>query len=179
MFEQLMGLIKDHSQEAIINNPAIPNEQNDSAMQTILRSIIGGIANQQQAGNSSGLFGLLSGKNSNLSSNPIVSGIANQAIGSLVEKFGLDKSAAGGIISAVLPKVMGSFINKTNDPNDSSIDLSTVMNTVLGSQQNTGGGFMNVIGDVLGGSQQPQQTTQNESGGLMDLLGSFLKQQQQ
>ena len=178
MFEQLMGLIKDHSQEVIINNPAIPNEQNDSAMQTILSSIIGGIANQQQAGNSSGLFGLLSGKNTNISSNPIVSGIANQAIGSLIEKFGLDKSAAGGIISAVLPQVMGSFISKTNDPNDSSIDLSSVMNTVLGGQQNAGGGLMGVFGDVLSSSQQPQQPTQKETSGLMDLLGGFLKQQQ-
>jgi Bacterial protein of unknown function (DUF937) len=181
MLEQLMGLIKDNSQEAIVNNPAIPNEHNNDAMQTILSSIVGGLANQQSAGNSSGLFGLLSGKSSNLSSNPIVSGIANQAIGSLMTKFGLDKSAAGGIISAVLPSVLGSFINKTNDPNDSSIDLSSVMGAVMGNsgQQNAGGGMIDLLGSVLGGAQQQQQPQQQQGGGLMDLLGGFLKQQQQ
>jgi uncharacterized protein YidB (DUF937 family) len=170
MLEQLMGLIQDHSQDAIVNNPAIPNEHNNSAMQTILSSVVGGLANQQTAGNSSGLWSLLSGgAGSNISNNPIVSGIANSAISSLMEKFGLDKSAAGGIISAVLPKVMGSLINKTNDPNDSSFDLNTIMGAVMGGGQQQGGGLGNILGSVLGGGAQQQG-----GGGLGDILGSVL-----
>jgi hypothetical protein len=180
MLEQLMGLIKDHSQEAIVNNPAIPNEHNESAMQTILSSVVGGLANQGQSGNSSGLWGLLSGKNSNLSSNPIMSGIASSAVGSLMEKFGLDKTAAGGIVSSVLPSIMGSLINKTNDPNDSSFDLSSIMGAVMGGggQQQGGGMLGNVLGSVLGGGQQQAQ---QQGGGVMDVLGSVLGggQQQQ
>lgn len=148
-----MGLIQANSQEAIVNNPAIPNEQNDSAMQDILSSIVGGLANQSQAGNTSGLWSLFSGKSSNISSNPIMSGITNAAVGSLMNKFGLDKTAAGGVISAVLPQVMGQLINKTNDPNDNSIDLNSIMGLLMNNQ----------------GAQQ------NQGGGLMDLLGGFLK----
>lgn len=151
MLEQLMGLIKDQSQEAIVNNPEIPNEHNDSAMQTILSSVVGGLANQGASGNISDLFSLLSGK-SNTSSNPIMSGIANQAVGAMMEKFGLNKGVAGGIVSAVLPQVMGKLISKTNDPNDSSFDLESLMGAVTGKQQ------------------QGQQ-----GGGIMDLLGSFLQ----
>jgi hypothetical protein len=181
MLEQLMGLIKDNSQEAIVNNPAIPNEHNESAMQTILSSVVGGLANQGQT-NQSGLFGLLSGKaGGNISSNPIVSGMANTAISSIMSKFGLDKSAAGGIVSAVLPSVIGSLINKTNDPNDSSFDLSSIMGAVMGGgqqQQQSGDGMMDVLGSVLGGGNQqaPQQ-----GGGLMDMVGGLLggNQQQQ
>jgi uncharacterized protein YidB (DUF937 family) len=204
MLEQLMGLIKDHSQDAIVNNPAIPNEHNNAAMQTILSSVVGGLANQQAAGNSSGLWSLLSGAaGGNVSNNPIVSGIANSAISGLMEKFGLDKNAAGGIISAVLPQVMGSLINKTNDPNDSSFDLSSIMGAVMGGgaqqqggglgnilgsvlggagQQQGGGGLGDILGSVLGGGQQAQQQPQG-GGGLGDLLGSVLgggaQQQQQ
>lgn len=178
MLEQLMGLIKDHSQEAIVNNPEIPNEHNDSAMQTILSSVVGGLASQGQSGNSSGLIGLLSGQSSNLGSNPIVEGIATQAVGSLMEKFGINKSAAGGIVSAVLPSVMGSLIRKTNDPNDSSFDLSSIMGAVMGGQQqNAGGGLMDVLGSIMNSGQtQTQQPQQNTGGGLMDMLNVFLKQ---
>jgi hypothetical protein len=172
MLEQLMGLIRENSQEAIVNNPEIPNEHNDSAMQEILKSVVGGLANQGAAGNSSGLWGLLSGK-SGLSNNPIMSVIAQQAAGSLMEKFGLNKTAAGGIVSAVLPSVIGKLVSKTNDPNDSSFDLSSIMGAVMGGQQQQGGGgLMDVVGGLLGGGQQAQP--QQGAGGLMDVVGGLL-----
>ncbi len=150
----------------------------NSAPDTILSSVVGGLASQGQAGNSSGLMGLLSGQSSNLGSNPIVTGIATQAVGGLMEKFGINKSAAGGIVSAVLPSVMDSLISKTNDPNDSSFDLNSIMGAVMGGQQqNAGGGLMDVLGNVLNGTQpQTQQPQQNSGGGLMDMLNVFLKQ---
>ncbi len=156
MLEQLMGLIKDQSQEAIVNNPEIPNEHNESAMQTILSSVVGGLANQGASGNTSDLFSLLSGK-SNTGNNPIMSGIANQAISAMMQKFGLNQGVAGGIVSAVLPQVMGKLISKTNDPNDSSFDLESIM------------------GAVMGNSNQQQAGQAQQGGGIMDLLGSFLK----
>ncbi|MFN3382813.1 MAG: hypothetical protein ACK41O_25365, partial [Runella zeae] len=79
MLEQLMGLIQDNSQDAIVKNPAIPNQFNSDAMQTIFSSVVGGLQNQAQEGNVSGLMGLLSGQSgtgNNLMGNPIVSGIA-------------------------------------------------------------------------------------------------------
>lgn len=180
MLEQLMGLIKENSQEAIVNNPVIPNEHNDSAMQTILASVVGGLANQGQSGNTSGLMGLLTGQSSNLGSNPIVSGIATQAIGSLMQKFGINNSAASGIVSAVLPSVIGQLVSKTNDPNDSSFDLGSIMGAITGGgqpQSGGAGGVMDMIGGLLGGAQQQPQA-QPQGGGLMDMLNVFLKSQQ-
>jgi hypothetical protein len=102
MLEQLMGLIQDHSQDAIVNNPAIPNEHNNDAMQTILGAITGGMQQQAQGGQGglAGLAGLLGGQAGNggagLMSNPIVAGIAQQAIGGLMQKFGMGNGAAAG-----------------------------------------------------------------------------------
>jgi hypothetical protein len=62
MLEQLMGLIQDNSQDAIVKNPAIPNQYNNDAMQTVLQSVMGGLQNEAQGGNVGGLMSLLSGR---------------------------------------------------------------------------------------------------------------------
>lgn len=173
MLEQLMGLIQDHSQDAIVNNPAIPNEHNDSAMQTILGAITGGMQQQAQGGGAglAGLAGLLGGQagtsGSGLMSNPIVAGIAQQAIGGLMQKFGIGNSAAAGIVSQVLPGVLGSMISKTNDPQDSSFNMSDIMGVMADGKVDMGD-IMNIAGKFMGGGGQQQQ-----AGGLGGLLGGL------
>ncbi|NBB19579.1 hypothetical protein GVN20_09475 [Runella sp. CRIBMP] len=195
MLEQLMGLIQDQSQDAIVKNPAIPNEHNTDAMQAILGAVTGGLQNQAQSGNISGLMGLLSGNSgtgSNLMNNPIVSGIAQNAIGSLMEKFGLSNSAAANVIAQVLPGVLTSMISKTSNPNDNSMDFGSIMGSLLGGQQTQQvqqqGGFdfnqigyaladgkldmndvMRIGGSFLGGGAG----NNNAGGGLGGLLGGL------
>ncbi len=194
MLEQLMGLIQDHSQDAIVNNPAIPNQHNNDAMQTILSSVTGGLQNQAQSGNIGGLMGLLSGGSgtgSSLMNNPIVGGIAQNAIQSLMEKFGLSNNAAANVIAQVLPGVLTSMISKTSNPNDNSMDFGGIMGSLLGGQQTQqaqqqGGFDFNQIGyamadgkldmnDVMriGGSLLGGGGTGNSGGGLGGLLGGL------
>ncbi len=176
MFERLMGLIQDHSQEAIVNNPAIPNEQNDSAMQTILGAITGGMQQQAQGGGSglAGLAGLLGGQSgtsgSGLMSNPIVAGIAQQAISSLMQKFGIGNGAASGIVSQVLPGVMGSMVKQTADPSNSNFDMGDIMNVMADGKVDMND-IMNIAGRFMGGGGQQQQP--QGGGGLGGLLGGL------
>lgn len=173
MLEQLMGLIQDHSQDAIVNNPAIPNEHNNDAMQTILGAITGGMQQQAQSGQGglAGLAGLLGGQagqgGSSLMSNPIVAGIAQQAVGSLMQKFGLGNSAAAGIVSQVLPGVLGSMISKTNDPNDNSFNMTDIMGVMADGKVDMND-VMNIAGKFMGGGQQG-----GAAGGLGGLLGGL------
>ncbi len=168
MLEQLMGLIQDHSQEAIVNNPAIPNEHNNDAMQTILGAITGGMQQQAQGGGLAGLAGLLGGQagtsGSGLMSNPIVAGIAQQAVSGLMNKFGLQNSAAAGIVAQVLPSVLGSMISKTNDPNDSSFNMSDIMGVMADGKVDMND-VMNIAGKFMGGG--------NAAGGLGGMLGGL------
>ncbi|MEA5458465.1 DUF937 domain-containing protein [Arcicella sp. LKC2W] len=173
MLEQLMGLIQDQSQDAIVNNPAIPNEHNNDAMQTILGAITGGMQQQAQSGQGglAGLAGLLGGQSgqggSSLMSNPIVAGIAQQAIGGLMQKFGLGNSAAAGIVSQVLPGVLGSMISKTNDPNDNSFNMTDIMGVMADGKVDMSD-VMNIAGKFMGGGQQG-----GAAGGLGGLLGGL------
>jgi|TARA_R110002124_G_scaffold182509_2_gene349912 hypothetical protein len=140
MIEQLLGLIKENSQHAVVQNPQIPNQQNEEVMQTLLSSITGGIQDQAQSGNIQGILGLLSGKDTKsatngIMDNPIVGSIANNAIGAIMKKFGLDSSVASGIVASVLPGVLSSLISKVSNPNDSSIDFNGVLGSLLGKNQ--------------------------------------------
>ncbi|WP_028666680.1 hypothetical protein [Runella zeae] len=179
MLEQLMGLIQDNSQDAIVKNPAIPNQFNSDAMQTIFSSVVGGLQNQAQEGNVSGLMGLLSGQSgtgNNLMGNPIVSGIAQNAIGSLMEKFGLSNSAAAGIISQVLPGVLTSLISKVSNPNDNSMDFGGIMGSLLGGQaqqaQQQGGFDFNQIGYALADGKLDMNDVMRIGGSLLGGSGN-------
>lgn len=174
MLEQLMSLIQDNSQDAIVNNPAIPNQNNNAAMQTVFQSVVGGLQNEAQGGNLSGLMGLLSGQagqGGSLMNNPIVAGIAQNAIGSLMEKFGLSNSAAGNIIAQVLPGVLGSMISKTSNPNDNSMDFGGIMGSLLGGQapqqQQQGGFDFNQIGYALADGKLDMNDVMRIGGSLL------------
>jgi len=141
MLDQLLGLIQQNSQEAIVQNPEVPNEHNEDVMHTLMGSITGGLQQQAQSGNISEVTNLLSGSHgtsgNSLMNNPMVSSIASNAISSIMQKFGLSNQAAGGIVSSVLPGVLGGLIGKIGNRNDSSMDLSGVLGGLLGGSNHT------------------------------------------
>jgi Bacterial protein of unknown function (DUF937) len=194
MLEVLQGLIQQHGQSAVIDNPQVPNQHNEDVMSEVMSGLMGGLSNQANAqGGLGSLLGLLGGGAGNgggLMSNPIVGGIAQSVISNLMGKFGLSNSAAAGVVGSMLPSVLGGLINKTNDPNDDSIDMGGLMGAItggktsgidFGSLLSQGAGamadgkldmsdLMNIAGGMMGGGQQNQQ---QGGGGLGGLLGGL------
>jgi len=196
MLDQLLGLIQQNSQQAIVQNPAVPNEQNEDVMKTLLGSITGGLQEQAQSGNIQGVMGLLSGNNGvtagGLMNNPIVASIASKAIGSMMEKFGMSNSAASGIVASVLPGVIGSLISKVSNSGDSSLDFNSILGGLMGggaqgASPASGLDFnqigyaladgkldmndlMRVGGSLLGGGKSAAPANNQQQGGL-DLGG--------
>lgn len=191
MLEVLQGLIQQHGQGAVINNPQVPNEHNEGVMSEVMQGLMGGLSNQANSqGGLGSLLGLLgggTGNGGNLMSNPIVGSIAQSVVGNLMEKFGLSNSAAAGVVGNMLPSVLGGLISKTNDPNDDSIDTGSIMNVLsggktsgidFGSLLSQGAGaladgkldmndLMNLAGSAMGGGRQ------QGGGGLGGLLGGL------
>lgn len=197
MLDQLLGLIQQNSQQAVIQNPAVPNEHNEGVMETLLGSITGGFQENAANGNLQGIMSLLSGKEgtgSGLLNNPIVASIASNAISAIVQRFGLSSGTASSVVSSVLPSVLGSLISKTSNPGDSSFDFNSVLGGLLGggASQSAGAqasGFdfnqigyamadgkldmndlIRVGGSLFDGSNAPAGNQQQQSGGL-DLGG--------
>ncbi|MGG7664904.1 hypothetical protein [Dyadobacter sp. BHUBP1] len=118
MLEQLFDLVQQNSQQSVINNPDVPNEHNQEVINTLTSSITGGLQEQVQSGNISGLLGLFGGESgtsaASLLNNPIVASIATNAVGAIVQKFGLNSQVAGNIVNSVLPGVLGAVIGQFN-----------------------------------------------------------------
>lgn len=90
MLEQLLNLVKENAGDAIINNPAIPNERNEEAVSFATDGIINGFKSHLSSGNVGDVLQMLGGK-SDINNNPITNTISNQVAGGLMEKFGLNK----------------------------------------------------------------------------------------
>ncbi len=184
-------MIKENSQEAIVRNPAVPDQHNDDVMQTLLGSITGGLQQEAQSGNVGGIMGLLSGKSASpsnsagLMSNPIVAGIAGKAVQSIMEKFGMSNGAASGIVASVLPGVLGSLISKTSNPQDGSLDFNSILGGLMGggaSSASTGatnGGFdFNQVGYALADGKLDMNDLMRVGGSLMGGGNTNTNQQQ-
>jgi hypothetical protein len=140
MFDQLLQLVKDNAGDAIINNPAIPNEKNDSAIESTTSSIFDSLKNMATQGNLTDMF-------KDGGSSTAVANITSNAAGGLMEKFGLDSSAASNIAQQLIPSVLDKFVSKTNDPNDSSFDLGSIVSSLTGG---SGGGILDSLKGMFG-----------------------------
>ncbi len=190
MLDQLLDIIKNNSQEAVVNNPAVPNQDNEAVQSTLLTSIVQGFQGEAAKGNIGGIMELLSGKQ-DVNQSPVVSGISQNAIGSLMDKFGISGSTAQSIVAAVLPVVLKTVIGKMNNSGDSSMDANSVLGSLLaGSGAQTGGfdfsqvtramadgkldmnDLKNIGGSLFGGNKGDAKKDENE-GGLGGLLGGL------
>jgi hypothetical protein len=190
MLELLQGLIQKAGQGAVVQNPEVPNEHNEGVMGEVMQGLMGGLSNQANSqGGLGGLIELLGGGTENsggLMSNPIVGSIAQSVISNLMGKFGLSNSTASGVVDNMLPSVLGNLINKTNDPNDNSIDFGGLMESITDGKT-SGIDFGNIlsqgaaafsdgkldINDLMKLANNTMGNQKQNDGGIGSLLGSL------
>jgi len=131
MLDQLTNLVKQYAGDAIINNPAIPNERNDEAINETSSSIAGGLQNMLSSGGAQDILKMFSG-NQSVSNSTVTNNLSSGVIQNLMSKFGLDQSTASNIANKLVPNVMQNLVQKTNDPNDSSFDIQGIFNGLSG-----------------------------------------------
>lgn len=183
MFEQLTQLVQKFGNEAVVKNDAVPNEQNEAVMEEAGGSLLSGLQDMVAGGNFSDIAGMLSGKTPIDMNNPLVASLASKVTGDLGAKFGLSQDAAGGVAEGLIPKVLGGLVNKANDTNDSSFQISDLVGAISGGSGNAGlmdavskygGQFgldQNADGKVDMGDAMAAVT--KNSGGLGGILGKL------
>ena len=139
MFEQLTQLVNQFGNDAVVNNPAVPNEHNEAVMGEASNSIMDTLKNMVASGNMEDLGKLFQGNNASDPSNPAVKQITDNLTGSLGEKFGLSGAAASGVAGSLIPKVLGSLIGGAKDPNKPGFDVSDIIGAISGGSGNSGG----------------------------------------
>lgn len=138
MLEQLSELVRQYGNDAVINNNAVPNEHNEGVMDEASASIFSGLQQLTSDGKTQQLAELFQGDNAQSASNPVVAQLTQQLSGNLGSKFGLDPGTASGVAGSLIPKVLGSLIGKAKNPNDSSFEISDLVNSISGGSQNSG-----------------------------------------
>jgi hypothetical protein len=185
MFEQLTQLVNQFGQDAVVNNPAVPNDNNQAVLEEANTSIIDSLKGMVANGNIADLAGLFQGNNAADGSNPAVKQITDKLTGSLGEKFGLSSDAASGVAGSLIPKILGSLIGKAKDPNDSSFNINDIIGAITGGDSQANGGIMDAIskyGGQFGLDQNADgkvdmsdavSAVSGKSGGLGGLLGKM------
>lgn len=144
MLENLIELIKENAGEAIIDNPAIPNEKNNAAIETAAGALFKALKGTAKTGGVNSIKDLFQ-EGTDVNSNPVVNKISANVAGELMKKFGLNKGAASGIVAMLIPIVLSKLIKKTNDPKDNSINLDSVIGSLTSGKSGLGG-----LGSILG-----------------------------
>lgn len=143
MLDQLIKLVEQNAGSAIVQNKAIPDQNNQAVIKTVAEQIFTGLKIQAAGGNIQQLASMFQG-GANAGSNPIVSQLIASVASTVATKFGISQQAAQSMASSLLPMVMNQLVKKTNDPKDTSFDLGGVMKSVTGNS-----GFD--VGSLLGG----------------------------
>jgi uncharacterized protein YidB (DUF937 family) len=163
MLENLQNLIRQHASDAIINNPAIPNEKNEEVVADASSSIVSGLKTAVANGNTDSLISLFNNGSEAASTSPVARNIQDGFVHNLMQKFGLDQGKASGIASSLIPIVLQKLVHKTNDPNDNSFDLGGIIGSLTG-----GGGIGNIVNSLGSGNNE-------EGGGIMGKIGGMFK----
>lgn len=182
MFEQLTELVKQYGGDAVVNNPAVPNEHNEAVMEEANGSILNGLKDMVASGNVSDLAGMLSGKTPIDMNNPVVAELAGKVTGNLGDKFGLSQEAAGSVAGGLIPQVLSGLVNKAQDPNQPGFNVQDIIASISNGQ---GGGLMDMVtkyggqfgldqdGDGQVGMSDAVAAVSKKSGGLGGLLGKL------
>jgi hypothetical protein len=157
MFEQLLDLVKGHSQESIVNNPDVPNQHNEAVQQeatnsitSTLQGLLGG------GGNGAAQVLNLFSNNQNggdVSNHPVAQNMSQNLIGSLMSKFGIGGQQAGGIASMLIPMVLNKLVGGASNNNNAAaggLNVQNIFNSLSGGK--TGGMDIGSLISQFGGA---------------------------
>jgi uncharacterized protein YidB (DUF937 family) len=144
MLDQLIKLVKEHAGDAIINNPAVPNEHNEAAINATAGGIMESLKKQASGGNLQDIMGMIAG---GTDASPVAGKVSADVTSQLAGKFGLDASSAGNIVKSLLPVVMSQLSKKTNDPNDSTFTMDGILSSI---SSKGGGDILNAVKGMFG-----------------------------
>lgn len=157
MLEQIAELVKQYGKDAVVDNPDIPNDENNAVLAEATSTITGGMQNMLAGGGLQDIISMFTGGAGNnpssqaggiggLLKNPMVSMMVGHLISKLVGKFNMNPGQASQVANNLIPNVLNGLVTKTadNDPSNDAFDLNDLIGSLTGGNTATatsGGGF--------------------------------------
>lgn len=181
MLEQLMDLVKNFGKETVVENPEIPNEQNQEVLADATKTITSGFQNVLAGGGLENIMDLFKGGGTSAGSgtagllkNPMVTMMIGHFISKLVGKYNMSPSSASAVANNLIPNVLNGVITETNNPGNPGFTLDGLIGSL------TGGGGGTQLQDILSQFTGGGSGAGNAGGGfdLQDLIGNFTRKAQ-
>jgi len=157
MLEQILSLVKEYGQESVVDNPAIPNSENNAVLAEAANTVTGGLQNMLAGGGLQDILSLFTGGGNNQSNtqssgiggllkNPIVAMMVGHLVSRLISKFNMSPAQANSVSQNLIPSVLNGLIARTasNDPSNDAFDLNDLIGSLTGGNvatKESGGGF--------------------------------------
>ncbi|MES2726855.1 MAG: hypothetical protein V4643_07115 [Bacteroidota bacterium] len=139
MLNKLIELVRENAGDLITNNENITPENKEQAIVECAQTIITNLKKVFSSGNIAGLTELI--KSNNITAdNKIVSDIITTLSATYTTKLSIDETEAKRISTHLIPTVLTQLISKTNNPNDNTFDVQTILKEI------GGGGLAGMLG---------------------------------
>ena len=189
MLENLFNLIKEYGKEQVVDNPDIPNEQNEAVMAEASHAVAGTLQSELANGNMGDVMKMFGSQSSSqIMSNPVAQNMQLGFMENITNKLGIDKNVARGLAATLIPMVISKLVKRTNSTAEADsgfnlnsliggltgggggMDFSNLLRQFTGGSNDNSGGFdlNNIISQVSNGAAKQQQ-----SGGLSNLINGF------
>ncbi len=148
MLDNLINLVKQYAGDEVNNNPSIPQEKKGAVVEETSNSITGSLQNMASGGGLNDLLGMFK-QGSAAPAGNVSQSLSGDMVSNLTNKLGIDPGTASGLAGGIIPKILNSFVKKTNDPNDSSFDLQSIFNELSGGKT-SGSNLSGMMGKLKG-----------------------------
>lgn len=190
MLDQLLNIVKQAGFDTVVNNPDVPNEQNNEVMADATHTITSGLKNVLAGGGFENILNLFKGGGGTTSSgsgiggllkNPMVTMMIGYFISKLVSKYKMSPASASNVANSLIPNALNGIINETNNPANPGFTLDGLIGSLTGNggaqSQGQGGNdiLQNLLDNFTGGGS-------NAGGGsgfdIQDIIGGLTKKAQ-
>ncbi|KYP13111.1 MAG: hypothetical protein A1D16_05750 [Flavihumibacter sp. CACIAM 22H1] len=144
-----MNLIRENAGDSIINNPDIPNERNEEAIEATGASILSGLQGMMAQGGAKEVLGMFAQGQVD-QDNPVVQNLSGNVISDMMGRFGLDRNKAGSLVGSLLPIILNQLVSKTNAPVNNGFSLDGIFGQLSGGRT-SGINLENIVGKLAGG----------------------------
>jgi len=163
MFEQLLGFVREASQEAVVQNPAVPDEHNEAVIQEAATTVQTGIQDIYQQQGAAGIKQLFQSADQGNTNSPQVQQLSGNFVDNLTSRLGISKGMAGGLAAMLIPMLLRKMMHHNSQGNTGSgFNMGNILGSILG------GG---ALGGMFGGNSSQPQTG---GGGMMSQIGASL-----
>jgi hypothetical protein len=148
MLDQILALVREYGETTIVNNPAVPNEHNEAALNSASQSIVNGIQGAVSQGQLPQLLALL-GSSENLMNSPMIKEMIASFGEQLKSQFSVAPEQASSVASDTIPKVLSGVLAQLGNANKGgTTDLMGMAQAFLSGQGNAGASSLTAALDV-------------------------------